>query len=410
MENKTIINPYRKIVIISLLGISLFLLGNAWTLLPVISNTLMTNSKWNLTNLNYTFLTFSLLIGALISAPISSSFSHKYGAKFSILGGIILAAFSMGIFTLGYFQHADQIIYYLLPSQFILGICISALLGSISTYTTQVLKNQTTIFLPILYACINLGSFANPNIINFFHLTKNWVLASFCLFCFFLIILVFISFIFPNVIQSQPENKKKVLSALATLPKFFWIFFFIIIIYAVNEIAMTSWGVILLHQLKHISIAHVNFALSLYWITVAVSQILFGITTSYISPKLIFSTLPLFLLIAWIGLLISNQLNWIFLFFIISGLGNSAFFSLTVVFAEKASDNLLALASGIIVKGYFIGSIIGTTIIGLLRTHALASFEYIIMLLCFQSLALFFLVAFSMLRISLKNKAYLLHQ
>lgn len=391
----TIRKPY-KVSALILSGLSCFTLGSSWTMLPAISNILQTDKNWSMSALAYSYLTLIFLIGALISAPTSGSFSHIKGSKTTIILGAFLGFISMGLFSIAYFLSFFWGYNLLLISQFLLGVSISMTLTSVSTYITQLVKDKSSYALLILYACVNLGSFACPAILNFFRLAEIWWLESLSLSIIYFIISLLTAYLSPYITQEHSEGKHKIWVATKSLTLFFWLFALIILLYAINEIAMTAWGVIFLFKVKNFSIYESSLALSMYWLIVMVSQIGIALLTKYIDRRKIYCSLPLFLILGWTGLYFSTSIIAIYIFFIVNGIGNGAMFALTMFFAQKSSNNLFAISSGLIIKSYFIGSMIGTYLIGALYQIFAISINMIIVFICWQSVILAFVTLITM--------------
>jgi MFS family permease len=367
-----------KILSIFLLCLVCFGLGNAWTIVPSISNMLLTNSAYQISHEGYAGLTVYLVIGALLTSFLTSEISRFFGTKLTILSGLLFNSISMIILV---FVKPDgnpylSNVFLLSISQFFLGMGIGSILTSISAYLAISLKRFIAMGITGVFTCVNLGSSTCANIVGSKIVQENWWYIAGLISCYFVFLILICFFLLKNIVNPSPQSRNKLSLIFCNLPNRYWIFPIVIFLYSIIEISYSSWGVIFLHEAKGISIHSSNEALSIFWATVGVCQLIVCALISIVPFQKIYRVLPVFLIISLFGQLFSSNTLVTLALFALAGIGCSAFFSLTINLGEFEFKKIAELISGTIVIGYFLGQAAGSLIIGFAHKFVSISIVY----------------------------------
>lgn len=358
----------RKSITFILLCLICFGLGFGWCILPAIANNILHSDTYGITPAKYADLNLLMILGALISANLTSEISRFSGTKKTLLYG--LGCMSLSLFVLGMTEIAAvrdpySIFSFFGVSQFFLGLGIGNILTSISAFIALYLKHLTAVGITGVIACVHIGSS-----ICFFLMSKlstlGWWYYPFFLTVFFMILIFIVIALLPNILNPNIQARDKLSSIFRNVSWRFWAIPLIIVLYAIVEIVYTTWGTVFLYEANDTSVSQANYALSIYWIVVTLSQVAICGLVTFIPFQRIYIILPLFFAASLYGLYFTSSPVLSIFLFSMGGLGNSAFFSLTVNFGELEFRQYAELVSGSIVTGYFLGSGAGSILIGIL--------------------------------------------
>jgi len=364
-------------------------MGNAWTVIPVIGNLLISSSSYSFNNFQYASLGFVLLAAAIIFSWVSGLLGYKIGMKKGILIGLLFFFFANLLFSLANFRTNNEAFWILLIGEGLLGISIGGLLASVTSYIVFLVPNKTPMVLTGVYFCVNFGSFSYPILFNLFSSGKFWWHLTILQAVLSLLLVVVGWKFLPDIRNPNPLPLHTFREAFRHLSFRFWIFFAVIIGFSITENTFDSWVTIFLHQVKDLSISKANFGLSSYWATVAIGQVSVCVLVRWISPRWIYRILPLFLIVGYFGIYYSEGYFYNLLFYIISALGCSAFFALTMSFVEGEYKVVSEIASGVMVTAYFLGSALGSLIFGTVLGANVINLKDLIFLFGFITVVIF---------------------
>jgi MFS family permease len=354
-------------------------MGLAWTVLPTISNLIINNSLINsqVTEYQYSIITFSLVFAGLIYSIIAGVFGKIKGLKKVLLLGVLFCALGMIIYTVSYLI-PSQLYVLLLLGQFLLGIGITSILTSLTAYLFILIPKATSMTLTGVFASINLGSFSCPIFFNLMN-ANRWGINTLIIAVFQIILFLTAIKIMPNLINPYVKSQKNIINLFKIKNVLFWSFFLTIILYSICELTFTYWGIIYLHKDKNFSLILSRYSLSFYWASVGLSQITICWLLKYINPKYIYRSLPIFMILGFLGMYNSNFLTSVILSFVIGGIGMSAFIAITMNYVEHDFKQIAEIASGIMFMGYFLGYILGSLFIGQIIRYINLSTVFLLM-------------------------------
>lgn len=355
-----------KAIPVILIGLICFALGNSWTILPSISHLIVQESLGFLSSQQYASLAFFLVLGAVISTNGATEIGRFYGVKNALICGIAAIFIGTILLAVAPFSAAawgkDYRFAFFICSQFSIGLGIGAILTSINAFLSLYMFKRIATLLTGVYACINLGSASAPFLIS--KTLPDWWLFSAVISGFFLVLLLATLRWLPNIHNPNPLSREPLKLIFKKLPPSFWLFVIGIFFYGICEDCLVSWTTILFHTAKNIETQTALRGLTIFWATVTLAQITICVLVSRISPRPIYRLLPCLLAVGLFGIVMANTVSVNLLFFAISALGVSAFFSLTVNFAENKFHKVAELVSGAVVLGYLLGTVVGSLGIG----------------------------------------------
>lgn len=355
---------YQIAVPIILIGLICFGVGNSWTILASISHVLLKDLH-GLSGQEYASLAIFFVAGAILATNGATEISRYYGVKRSLLGG--LAAIFVGTSVLGValFSTSEQTGYlfpFLVCSQFFIGLGIGAILTSINAFLVLFMFKRTAVLLTGAYACVNIGSSSSPFLMDIF--SPNWWIFPIVLACYFFLIIFTTLKWLPHLHNPSVLAREPLIVIFKKLPPLFWLFVIGVFLYAICEDCLVAWTTILLHIEKNVETTIAMQGLGMFWGIVAIAQISICAIVNKLSPRPIYLLLPCFLAIGCVGIVMAESISGYLLFFAISALGVSAYFALTVNFAEKKFHQIAEFISGAMVLGYFLGTVAGSIGIG----------------------------------------------
>ncbi len=320
-----------------------------------------------LTGSQYASLALYLVIGAILASNGATEIGRFYGVKKSLLYGVLAIAIGMGIMGITPFvsnQDLDFRYPSLVISQFFLGMGVGAILTSANAFLVLFMFKRTAMLLTGMYSCITLGSSSAPFFIGKFSGFWNWGVFPTIIACLFLILLLVSYWQLPHISNPYPISREPLKVIFKKLPGFFWVFAIAAFLYAICENGLVAWSTIFLHLEKGVKNEEATESLAIFWGVVTIAELSICGLVSKFSPRFIYRLLPLFLIIACFGMVFASGANQSLLFFVTGALGVSAFFALTVNFAERRFHELAEFVSGTMVLGYFLGTVVGSLATG----------------------------------------------
>ena len=352
-----------------------FSLGLEWTFVSSIGNILTSNNCDRLSPIQYGSLPFILVVGAIVISNIVAFLGRRHGMKKILLFGITCAFFSMTLFGLSnkFFIQSNFEYGFLFFSQFVLGICIGSLLTALNVYVVFLCKKFTASALVALYACMGLGSASIPLFLQLLPNMCSWSDIPLSIACIAAFLFLLAIWIVPEMQRSYPINKVNFGTFWDAKKTRLFQFALIVILFGICESAFDYWGTIYLHHSKGVDIVEANYGLTMFWGMSTLGQVVISALSIKISPTRIYYTLSLLIAVSMFGFSLGKHFNIGILPYVVGGLGCSAFFSLSINFAEKEFGRIIEIVSGMLVTGYFVGVGLGSLIIGL--TYQMKNFN-----------------------------------
>lgn len=341
MTLKAIRHPLLQLILLSC--VTSYLLGLSWTVLPSISPILASNGL----SLS-TYGTLNLLL--VFSAGLTTLATYKFGDSRITLQffrrGLLLLVFANGLFLL-YPLHSVS----LFPAVLILGIAIALILSGLGAIFPLLKQTISPSLLAGVFACVNLGSMSGPFFFRLWGGGLQWgglvaLYALAALFCWALALRL------KHI--PIPPLPGGTLSLRTFFRSIVCLYALTLFLYAWLDISISAYLQLYLTQIHQLNLQTARSLLSLFWATVGLSQLFITFLSRFLSPRLIYFSLSLFLVLGYLFLNFVPSALPLAIFSL--GLGCSAFIALTISMAEWDHPHAPKHVSAILVFAYFFGA------------------------------------------------------
>ncbi len=343
-----------KIVTLYLIGL---IQGISFTLIPGASAFLVSPNGFHLTSIQYGQLFVPMILLSIIASFFGGLFAKKWGIRrVSVFSGF-LNFVSMILFALSVF-YLENGFFPLLICLFFLGAGFGANLATLNSYVINFFPKKSSAALTALHATLGSGTAIGPLLFQFSLDVLYWWIAPLFLASIYLILIYFTWKFFPLNLN-LPKNTS------GTLSKRVYLFALIALLYGICETAFGNWTILFLKTTKGFVAEKASFSLSLFWASVTLGRIFAALFALRISPYLIYFSISLIFIAS---LLLLDFSNFLFLSFLIAGLGCSAFLPLTVSLGQKQDLPRAEMISGLIIAVYMSGYGVSAYGIGWIQT------------------------------------------
>ncbi len=154
---------------------------------------------------------------------------------------------------------------------------------------------------------------------------------------------------------------------LRGLPRRFWLYAAVVLLYGIVETLNGNWSGIYLTQQRGVPTQWASLALTAFWAMVTIGRVLAAVASPRVPARWIYLGLPVLLVVAF---LVISQVNTAIggvLAFGLAGLACSAFFPLSISFGGEEFTRLAAVISGELIAFYQVGYGIAAFGVGPLR-------------------------------------------
>jgi MFS family permease len=330
-----------KIATLYLLGL---IQGISFTLIPGASGFLVSNKGFGLTSSQYGELFIPMIICAVLASFFGGAIAKKWGIrKVSMVSGFF-NCLSMVVFALSALFIKNGFFPLLICLSF-LGAGFGANISTLNSYVFEFFPKKPSAALTALHATLGLGTAIGPLLFQFSLEKMQWWVAPLFLALGYLILLFFTWVKFPSSLHFSSSGSEG-------SSKRVWLFCSIALLYGICETAIGNWSVLFLKMTRNVPLQEASFSLSLFWASVTAGRILAAILAMKISPYFIYISIS-FILIA--SLLLFDFSYFLWLPFVMAGVGCSAFLPLTVSFGQKQDMRHAEMISGLIMAIYMCG-------------------------------------------------------
>lgn len=337
MTLKALRHPLLQLILLSC--VTSYLLGLSWTVLPSISPILTSNG---LSLATYGELNLFLVFSAGLTTLAVYKFGDPQVTLQFFRRGLLLLALANALFL-----HSAT----LFPAMLALGIAIALILSGLGAIFPLLKQTISPSLLAGVFACVNLGSMSGPFFFRLWGASAEWeglvaLYALAALSCWGLALRL------KHIpIPTLPGGS---LSLRAFFRSIVCLYALILFLYAWLDISISAYLQLYLTQVHQFGLQTARSYLSLFWATVGFSQLFITFLSRSLSPRLIYFSLSLFLVL---GYLLLNYVPAALPYAIFSlGLGCSAFIALTISMAEWDHPHAPKHVSAILVFAYFFGA------------------------------------------------------
>ena len=139
------------------------------------------------------------------------------------------------------------------------------------------------------------------------------------------------------------------------LPRRFWLYAAVVLLYGIVETLNGNWSTLYLNQQRGVPIQWASLALTAFWAMVTVGRVLAAVISPRVPARWIYLGLPILLIVAFLVISqVSTAIGGL-LAFGLAGLACSAFFPLSISFGGEEFPHLTAVISGELIAFYQVG-------------------------------------------------------
>ena len=142
---------------------------------------------------------------------------------------------------------------------------------------------------------------------------------------------------------------------LRGLPRRFWLYAAVVLLYGIVETLNGNWSTLYLTEQRGMPTQWASLALTAFWAMVTIGRVLAAVASPRVPARWIYLGLPMLLVVAFLVVSqVSTAIGGV-LAFGLAGLACSAFFPLSISFGGEEFPRLTALVSGELIAFYQVG-------------------------------------------------------
>jgi MFS transporter, FHS family, glucose/mannose:H+ symporter len=339
--------------------------GVALVTFPALGGVLTSPRLYALSASRYGALFLPLVVLAIVASSLSPRLASRLGLKWVLLGGLCANLVSMGVLVLSQRMTGRPDVAYgaLLLATAALGAGFGATLTALNTYVQTFFPTRTAAALPALHAFLGTGTTLAPVLAAvFMRGTAWWLLPSGVAIA--LLGLVAASLAQPLRATSD-EGGPSIRAAMPPrVARRLWVYAGAVLVYGICETLFGNWATIYLHGDAGVSPYWADVALAAFWAMVTAGRIAAAAVSAWVPEAGIYRALPVLVLVAFVAIPRVGGATAGVIAFGFAGLACSAFFPLSISFAEDELSRWAATVSGTLVAMYMVGYGIGAYGVG----------------------------------------------
>lgn len=305
----------------------------------------------------YGLLFIPQVIGAVLGSILAVGRARTWGMKRVLLSGLALNLTAMALLLASRLFIGQPAVAYslLLLATAALGTGFGMTLTLLNLYVVGFFPTQPDSAVTALHALLGTGTALAPLLVALFVARGVWwwlpvVVAV------GLVVLIISGARQPlKVALHEEEASGWSLARLRRLPARFWTFAAVVFLYGACETLFGNWGPLYLQHDRSLPADVATGALAAFWAMVTVGRVGIALLSTWVPARWSYLGLPVLIMVA---LLVIPQVGGPIagiLAFGFAGLGCSAFFPLSISFAEREFAAQAAIASGGLVIVYQFG-------------------------------------------------------
>jgi predicted MFS family arabinose efflux permease len=334
--------------VITIYAIGLFQ-GLSLVAFPAAAIVLTGKTGYDLSKSQYGVLFLPQVALAIASSLALPALARRFGLKRVLLAGLIANALAMGLLVGSYPLRSDAAAYpMLLLATAALGLGFGLTLGSTSTYAGAFLPDRRAVALTSLNVLLGLGTALSPLLVTVFTDVGQWWYLP-LLTAAGLVVLAVVTLAQPMSLPATETSTGK-----AAIPRLFWLFAAVLVIYGLAETMFGNWGTTLLTG-RGIKPGAANDALAAFWAAVTVGRLLIALVSGKIRSTRIYVVLPWAICGALLLAPTARTAGAGIALFALGGLACSGFFPMTIGYGESTFPDIVELATGWLIAAYQLG-------------------------------------------------------
>ncbi len=264
------------------------------------------------------------------------------------------------------FENNSQALFYLLlVANIFFGGGFSLLLTVISAELVDRYPLKREVNLTLLHGILGFGAALSPTLVAHFFNIDLWpsVFLFWCVVMFVVGLVTIATRTLPCLVEEVVliELPKTRVNGLA------YGFGLVLIVYGTAEAMAANWTILFVTQAKALDFGFASLCLTLFWASVTVGRLCLPLLIKIIPVKTLYLSSPWLMTIGLFGLCNSSSVATIAASIVMTGLGCSYFYPLSVSFATQYFDQHREFMISLTLAGLMIGVGIGSSGIGWLR-------------------------------------------
>ena len=155
--------------------------------------------------------------------------------------------------------------------------------------------------------------------------------------------------------SSAPGSATSSEGFMRGLPRRFWLYAAVVLLYGIVETLNGNWSTLYLTQQRGVPTQWASLALTAFWAMVTIGRVLAAVVSPKVPARWIYLGLPMLLVVAFLVISqVSTAIGGV-LAFGLAGLACSAFFPLSISFGGEEFPRLTAVVSGELIAFYQVG-------------------------------------------------------
>lgn len=345
--------------------------GLALVAFPAASTILTDPKGYGLTSSAYGSLFIPLVICAIATSGASGACARRWGLKPVFLGGLGCDAAAMTLLALSSSfvpAHGDALVTLLLATA-ALGAGFGATLSALNAYVPGFFPAHRDAALTALHALLGTGTALAPLFVALCARLGAWWLLPLAIAA-GTVVLIAVGFGQPLLLEATASGRDGAGQREGGRGMRLWVYGAALVLYGACETLFGNWATIYLHDEVRLAVTWASVALAAFWAMVTVGRVLVAAVAVRHPVRAIYVALPVLMLGSFLGVSrVSGGVGGV-LAFAVAGLACSAFFPLSIDFAEAEFRGRAASVSGRLVAAYIVGYGVGAFGVGPLRDAA----------------------------------------
>jgi fucose permease len=296
---------------------------------------------------------------AILASSLAPALARRWHLKRVFLLGLGSNLASMSLLALSNFFMSSSSLAFgiLLFATAALGLGFGTTVTAVNTYAEEFFPGREDSAVLALNALLGAGTALAPLFVIVFVGLGAWWLLPILVGIVLVVVLLF-SVREPLQVaanSSAPGSATSSAGLLRGLPRRFWLYAAVVLLYGIVETLNGNWSTLYLTQQRGVPTQWASLALTAFWAMVTIGRVLAAVASPRVPTRWIYLGLPMLLVVAF--LLVSQVSTAIggVLAFGLAGLACSAFFPLSISFGGEEFPRLTAVVSGELIAFYQVG-------------------------------------------------------
>jgi fucose permease len=308
---------------------------------------------------------------AILASSLAPALARRWHLKRVLLLGLSSNLVSMTLLTLStLFMSSTNLAFgILLFATAALGLGFGATVMAANTYAEEFFPERADGAVLALNALLGTGTALAPLFVAVFVGLGAWWLLPVLVGVALLVLLLFSARVPLQVAADRgaPHSAQAGMGFLSGLPRRFWLYAAVVLLYGIVETLNGNWSGLYLTQQRGVPTQWASLALTAFWGMVTIGRVLAAVASPRVPARWIYIGLPTLLVVAFLVISqVSTAIGGVFAFGF-AGLACSAFFPLSISFGGEEFTRLKAVISGELIAFYQVGYGIAAFGVGPLR-------------------------------------------